>query len=198
MAIILFLSTLSLRRATGFHKINCQLMVISIHALLAESDVSLMLYDTSSLIFLSTLSLRRATTAKANKGKEREISIHALLAESDLYLGRQNPKHAEFLSTLSLRRATITIITICIALRFLSTLSLRRATGPPCVTLFNGKISIHALLAESDSQQPDGTTRTTYFYPRSPCGERRIIDIINNVINNFYPRSPCGERRLMI
>ena len=33
------------------------------------------------------------------------------------------------------------------------------------------------------------------FYPRSPCGERRIIDIINNVIDNFYPRSPCGERR---
>ena len=59
-----FLSTLSLRRATernhlfsrwicdfyprspcgerrGFHKINCQLMVISIHALLAESDYAL-------------------------------------------------------------------------------------------------------------------------------------------------------------
>ena len=35
------------------------------------------------------------------------------------------------------------------------------------------RISIHALLAESDG----------------------IIDIINNVIDNFYPRSPCGERR---
>ena len=32
------------------------------------------------------------------------------------------------------------------------------------------------------------------FYPRSPCGERRIIDIINNVVDDFYPRSPCGER----
>ena len=38
---------------------------ISIHALLAESDVSFMLYDTSSLIFLSTLSLRRATMLTA-------------------------------------------------------------------------------------------------------------------------------------
>ena len=46
------------------------------------------------------------------------------------------------------RRITTTII--CTAWRFLSTLSLRRAT----------------------SQQPRGTTRTTYFYPRSPCGER--------------------------
>ena len=57
----LFLSTLSLRRAT-FEKFEGILVTkISIHALLAESDVSCMLYDTSSLIFLSTLSLRRAT-----------------------------------------------------------------------------------------------------------------------------------------
>ena len=57
----IFLSTLSLRRATGaFYEIVDD-NNISIHALLAESDVSLMLYNTSSLIFLSTLSLRRAT-----------------------------------------------------------------------------------------------------------------------------------------
>ena len=33
-----------------------------------------------------------------------------------------------------------------------------------------------------------------YFYPRSPCGERRIS--VSNVIHllHFYPRSPCGER----
>ena len=45
--------------------------------------------------------------------------------------------------------------------------------------LHNIFISIHALLAESDSQQPRGTTRTTYFYPRSPCGERlhRAVNI---------------------
>ena len=49
-------------------------------------------------------------------------------------------------------------------------------------------------MRRATSQQPAGTTRTTYFYPRSPCGERRIIDIINNIVNDFYPRSPCGER----
>ena len=34
-----------------------------------------------------------------------------------------------------------------------------------------------------------------YFYPRSPCGERRFA-IVNTPIlqRNFYPRSPCGER----
>ena len=56
---------------------------------------------------------------------------------------------------------------------FLSTLSLRRATSVRPETRPRDAISIHALLAESDSQQPLGTTRTTYFYPRSPCGERR-------------------------
>ena len=55
---------------------------------------------------------------------------------------------------------------------FLSTLSLRRATDVIAVMTDAQSISIHALLAESDSQQPAGTTRTTYFYPRSPCGER--------------------------
>ena len=47
------------RPASGFLSDTSD--VISIHALLAESDVSFMLYDTTALIFLSTLSLRRAT-----------------------------------------------------------------------------------------------------------------------------------------
>ena len=56
---------------------------ISIHALLAESDVSFMVYDTTVLIFLSTLSLRRATWQRGSRITYVEISIHALLAESD-------------------------------------------------------------------------------------------------------------------
>ena len=34
------------------------------------------------------------------------------------------------------------------------------------------QISIHALLAESDTTIWTGFCRGTYFYPRSPCGER--------------------------
>ena len=33
-------------------------------------------------------------------------------------------------------------------------------------------ISIHALLAESDHPRFYGIAQHTYFYPRSPCGER--------------------------
>ena len=103
-------------------------------------------------------------------------------------------------------------------------------------------ISIHALLAESDAAcagvvyaeqqflstlslrratpgQPRCTPPAHNFYPRSPCGERRLyvnmpcaFDIISihallaesdqvantldRLYKNFYPRSPCGERRM--
>ena len=63
-----------------------------------------------------------------DKGKNTLISIHALLAESDLVT-----THAGFYAP----------------------------------------ISIHALLAESDLLACCGMAATIYFYPRSPCGERR-------------------------
>ena len=58
--------------------------MISIHALLAESDVPGNIVLTNVLLFLSTLSLRRATDEFIGENHERPI----------------------FLSTLSLRRAT--------------------------------------------------------------------------------------------
>ena len=139
--------------------------------------LTIMLYDTSSLIFLSTLSLRRATPTQT---KQTEV-------------------HTIFLSTLSLRRATISCAWSASKLGdfyprspcgerrpgriwltafayfyprspcgerqvlfwqsiqkavFLSTLSLRRATRM-FASLFFGRF---------------------YFYPRSPCGERHSID----------------------
>ena len=102
----LFLSTLSLRRATAMFRLIRSLRVyfyprspcgerpdglffidgrngISIHALLAESDIIKISFPFRPSIFLSTLSLRRATVSAV-------LSMYNLL----------------FLSTLSLRRAT--------------------------------------------------------------------------------------------
>ena len=57
-------------------------------------------------------------------------------------------------------------------------------------------ISIHALLAESDTFGPARLASGAYFYPRSPCGERLRAPNHNSCLrNNFYPRSPCGERQ---
>ena len=171
----IFLSTLSLRRATRrpgqtakankdfYPRSPCgerptdmakRLIEfrISIHALLAESDIGYTVNFHAKARFLSTLSLRRATIHTARKGSGNKgflstlslrratyptaalseaptISIHALLAESDCFF------------------LVFGVSFICI---FLSTLSLRRATENPLRQVVNRSISIHALLAESD------------------------------------------------
>ena len=125
----IFLSTLSLRRATDLEIIVPWFPEISIHALLAESDGRLPINDSITLQFLSTLSLRRAT-----------------------HKTYQQDANQAFLSTLSLRRATagkgptvkgyrnfyprspcgerpLFLPELKKLLLFLSTLSLRRATG---------------------------------------------------------------------
>ena len=79
-----------------------------------------------------------------------------------------------FLSTLSLRRATRYGRPIDVQLVFLSTLSLRRATVPHVYIPGHRWISIHALLAESDSCPPARPFHCHDFYPRSPCGERHV------------------------
>ena len=81
---LIFLSTLSLRRATRLGLPGWLRVLISIHTLLAESDISVLWMALYHLLFLSTLSLRRAT---------REPTA------------LRTPHH-KFLSTLSLRRAT--------------------------------------------------------------------------------------------
>ena len=148
--------------------------LISIHALLAESDINRNIANGQSKKFLSTLSLRRATSQSSAKSTPEEaflstlslrratvknastsldifISIHALLAESDPGKNLINGIRLIFLSTLSLRRATLGARRRHTHnLTFLSTLSLRRATGQPFTHYIANNISIHALLAESD------------------------------------------------
>ena len=171
---MIFLSTLSLRRATLADVRNSPNNQISIHALLAESDsfafssvtLNSNFYPRSPcgerpdrlqfiryiIKFLSTLSLRRATFLTLTvRNCSADISIHALLAESD--------------RTRSAARATF--------IKFLSTLSLRRATRPRCY-----------------DYRPH-----LDFYPRSPCGERPSTPAVRSQFMHFYPRSPCGERR---
>ena len=122
-----------------------------------------------------------------------------------------------FLSTLSLRRATFNPFKTLVVLSFLSTLSLRRATIRIHQIIPIIQISIHALLAESDTAKirildnilgflstlslrratANGCTTIPdfgYFYPRSPCGERLAPVLAVGCSRYFYPRSPCGER----
>ena len=147
----LFLSTLSLRRATTLGAAPPAPQGISIHALLTESDRAIIIDNGRLPIFLSTLSLRRATI-------NSRFLLHLLFhfyPRSPYGERRRSPQATvhtwKFLSTLSLRRATSTVdsCSVCSSIsihalltesdlcretqhfshfRFLSTLSLRRAT----------------------------------------------------------------------
>ena len=146
--------------------------------------------------FLSTLSLRRATARilldltfhenfyprspcgerprkSQSSGAGIRISIHALLAESDnVHLGTRQPCvisiHALLAESDQQRSGKRLRMP-----KFLSTLSLRRATNLDRFVAYLSDISIHALLAESDMTTLIYASSITYFYPRSPCGERR-------------------------
>ena len=146
-----FLSTLSLRRATGDTITRGQYIGISIHALLAESDPISTTSILTGLLFLSTLSLRRATDRADRPRTGRQISIHALLAESDPHSA--GPWQAGYTISIHALLAESDDTGLNFGRGntiFLSTLSLRRATIHYDNYNLHCVISIHALLAESD------------------------------------------------
>ena len=82
---------------------------------------------------------------------------------------------------------------------FLSTLSLRRATEEISHNIVSNIISIHALLAESDRSTLKLALRSSYFYPRSPCGERlKVAAKVDNPmpisIHALLAESDCVRR----
>ena len=81
----IFLSTLSLRRATGDWLDTWDSGDISIHALLAESDPELLAWETKNLTPISIHALLAESDDCLEEIEESAfiISIHALLAESD-------------------------------------------------------------------------------------------------------------------
>ena len=194
-----FLSTLSLRRATGGYGCAYLYLIISIHALLAESD--------GMTEFIGALF---------------DISIHALLAESDLPVFLSGFWAYLFLSTLSLRRATHCIWILCRQHPDFyprSPCGERRGSSSKSTRCL--RISIHALLAESDAWCMSRKTpvQAAFLSPlslrRAPLPETAAVVPSRQFLSTlslrratprtkstrsrrpyFYPRSPCGERHL--
>ena len=170
---ILFLSTLSLRRATPLTSRTETIAAISIHALLAESDPS-KLAKTSRTENISIHALL-AESDRLHSAATRKslISIHALLAESDsamwtfqhgftdfyprspcgerLLLSCRASVNLHFYPRSPCGERPMTAKRVDIYTEFLSTLSLRRATVNGGLCAAHEHISIHALLAESDA-----------------------------------------------
>ena len=205
----IFLSTLSLRRATfrlrSGHLVSAG---FSIHALLAESDADTAMVFHSSLIFLSTLSLRRATEAIAAEisgsnlfyprspcGERRikfkldfvnqDFSIHALLAESDHNRRNRKQRHPLFYPRSPCGERLVSMLDSPNSKNFLSTLSLRRATGRKMKknnkTTFLSTLSLRRATTIPCVHHHNNRV----FYPRSPCGER-LITIIEKLSETIF------------
>ena len=193
----LFLSTLSLRRATALSPSSALKRTISIHALLAESDITPAGKVRPWAISIHALLAESDGSVPSASGGAASISIHALLAESDFGLQNRKKRHNNFYPRSPCGERLGAGCTKQTARSFLSTLSLRRATAPfpsmvvifgdfyprspcgerpPCPRCSRGTlpISIHALLAESDEKPRQTRTDTRNLYPRSPCGERLL------------------------
>ena len=153
------------------------MLKISIHALLAESD--------SCCFRLSNACV--------------SISIHALLAESDYAHFGWDAGADLFLSTLSLRRATGAR---CQQHRHSQHFYPRSPCGErPCKSRFRNRqsdISIHALLAESDSGRRRSSQKEYQISIHALLAESDEIPARSSrIVRDFYPRSPCGERLMV-
>ena len=145
-----FLSTLSLRRATFFSVSWIISKVISIHALLAESDRPWPMRSWPGTIFLSTLSLRRATFCRTwPRTYAYDFYPRSPCGERLCRPAFAPAAHNFYPRSPCGERPTPSSL-YSFSDVFLSTLSLRRATS-----LIDGR-------RDNDIN----------FYPRSPCGER--------------------------
>ena len=227
-----FLSTLSLRRATRgkaprkarylflstLSPSSALKRTISIHALLAESDITPAGKVRPWAISIHALLAESDGSVPSASGGAASISIHALLAESDFGLQNRKKRHNNFYPRSPCGERLGAGCTKQTARSFLSTLSLRRATAPfpsmvvifgdfyprspcgerpPCPRCSRGTlpISIHALLAESDAKLSYLPVLFCEFL--STLSLRRATGILLRLTfhqGNFYPRSPCGER----
>ena len=149
---------------------------ISIHALLAESDLT-----------------------HLNNHKVLQISIHALLAESDGGIYTRAPIRGYFYPRSPcgerLHLPVLWSIYHYISIHALLAESDGAQNQKRCKAR---KISIHALLAESDSRKPTAIANTPKFLSTlSLRRATRHTSVGKAETTNFYPRSPCGERPMV-
>ena len=146
--------------------------LISIHALLAESDGTISTNPVPTGDFNPRSPCGERRWALPGSPFPREISIHALLAESDPWRSPCGDWRRYFNPRSPCGERPLNLPEVNHKDGFQSTLSLRRATLVLILPGPRHPISIHALLAESDPDPIRSFVRSADFNPRSPCGER--------------------------
>ena len=138
------------------------------------------------LKFLSTLSLRRATSEVSESEPLAEDFYPRSPCGERLLLAISIFIHAYFYprSPCGERRGNfcLSCTLISISIHALLAESDPRA-GTDCAR--PRLISIHALLAESDTRRCNSGQDDRNFYPRSPCGERHSLNLPSRPIERF-------------
>ena len=216
---LIFLSTLSLRRATTLIWDVIAVITISIHALLAESDRPTANNEATNYEFLSTLSLRRATRYKQNclqcnfnfypRSPCGERPVKCTLEQKSLNFYPRSPcgerQHllrthiSPFINFYPRSPCGERPVRQCRYQFANHDFYPRSPCGErhDCVRycIRAPEISIHALLAESDSKPRRLKSRRCVFL--STLSLRRATRRSSKTARHsryFYPRSPCGER----
>ena len=173
---------------------------ISIHALLAESDAHTAKNTSIAGHFYPRSPCGERPKFEGINFWQSIISIHALLAESDLNIRsiREGITGDFYPRSPCGERQPLSIILIAL-LHFYP-----RSPCGERLTVWgfsdvHPAISIHALLAESDAI----TDQTQYYVDGflSTLSLRRATSSSTtafSVLSYFYPRSPCGERRAIV
>ena len=164
-----FLSTLSLRRATGAEPARVGFFTdfyprsLSAHRSQALSH------------FYPRSPCGERPRSKNLPTSSASISIHALLAESDAAERAANGDIHHFYPRSPCGERHAPGISLLCGGNFYP--------RSPCGERLNNLTGINHL---------------NDFYPRSPCGERPTRHISPLTQSHFYPRSPCGERPLIV
>ena len=214
--VVLFIH--SARSATGGKPQITITIQVSIHALLAECDVSGSYKHTKPGSFNPRTPCGVRLEGRKLATMDNIVSIHALLAECDppdgchaLCTGSFNPRTpCGVRQSWSPNRSPES--------RFQSTHSLRSATSLSPSWAPDEPVSIHALLAECDSGKSGVTRPAESFNPRTPCGVRPTSFRTSMLVIpfqsthslrsatmrrflprsqtwRFNPRTPCGVRQ---
>ena len=123
--------------------------------------------------FQSTHSLRSATALADLDMVHMWVSIHALLAECDCFRFSGGVDNGGFNPRTPCGVRRVTFQHTADSSPFQSTHSLRSATSSSLVQRTLAIVSIHALLAECDSDTVSAKRTRDSFNPRTPCGVRR-------------------------
>ena len=146
-------------------------------------------------IFQPTLPMRKATLPPSQQGQPRLISIPTSYAGGDAARSTSHRLRSYFNPHLLCGRRRGKKYFSSPSVVFQSPPPMREATREPFGWRYGSEFQPTLPMRGATLTTSITRYRQGNFNPRSPCGERRIINPTIGDFVDFNPRSPCGERQ---